>query len=189
MFMTPLDTSERLRHLSMLFLSMAHRTDDYLSVAELDSITEKLHAHEAALEWTNVQEIVMESLEVYARTDDTEELGRVAPAAHQEALTPVQKRHVLDDLSHIARADGIVLEGERGLLSRLARRWGVPFGHDETGAPAARQAETDAWTVLHCLAYLYLHLAHATDNARRRLPADLRTSHTPGTAGSYCYTR
>ena len=151
---------QRLRHLATLFLCMAHRADDYLSVAELHSITDKLHGHEPGLDWAHVQDLLMESLEEFAAADDADALGLQAAAALQGALTREQMLRILDDLAHIAGADGVVLDDERTLLARLARRWQV-----SPSQPAAAEPQADAdWGVLHDLAYIYLHLAHATDN-------------------------
>lgn len=153
-----------LRHLALLYLNMAHRADDYLTDAELASVTEKLHAHDPSLEWARVQDIVMESLALYTKSDDAEALATQSVRALREVLSPRQKSAVLDDLRHVAGADGVVLDEERGLLASLERHWEVE--HRQEQAPSTEPAADEAahWGVLHDLAYIYLHLAHATDN-------------------------
>lgn len=156
------EARQRLYHLAALYLGMAHRTDNYLSDAEQASITERLHAHGGDLEWAEVQDIVLDALGAFDRDADAEGLALRAAAALQDVLTPGEKYRVLDDLRQIAGADGVVHDGETGLLARLARRWGLAAPGD---APADGQPAVEvAWCVLHDLAYVYLHLAHATDN-------------------------
>lgn len=156
------DRRECLQHLAVLYLGMAHRTDDYLSDAELASITEMLHAHEPEMEWAAVQDVVMDVLGRYAHAGDAEALTTAAASALESVLTPDQKRRVLEDLGRVAHADGVVLEGEQGLMARLGRQWGV---EREPDVPEAAVAGDGAgWGVVHDLAYIYLHLAHATDN-------------------------
>lgn len=161
---------DQLRDLALLYLIMAHRSDDYLSDVELGSITEKLSAYAAPLPWAQVQDIVMESLAQLSGQEDQDVLTERSALELRHRLTDDQKLTVLADLRHIARADGIVLKDERGLFDVLANTWGIDPSLEPLSQTLALGQEggpgggDHAWGVLHDLAYIYLHLAHATDH-------------------------
>lgn len=154
----------QLRDLALLYLNMAHRADDYLSDAELESVMEKLQARNIAQGRANVQEIVMEMLDLYTGADDAEALASRSILSLRDCLTPMEKTAVLDDLRHIAGADGIMLRDERGLLTLLAEQWGVELDREHVEQNVRPEPEEgEHWGVLHDLAYIYLVLAYDTD--------------------------
>lgn len=151
--------TEALRTVAYLHLTMAHGADGYLSDAELEAITAHLHTRYTAGDRATVQGVVMEALARYLEREKT--AGRSPEAALElcKHLAPAARQGVLEDLLSVAQADGVVLEGERRLLTALAACWDLPLPAMPPG-----EEENGAWNVLHDLAYVYLVLAHATDH-------------------------
>lgn len=148
---------KRLSRLALLYLSMAHRSDEFLSTAELESVTESL-AQRAGHDAAAVQAVVMQELERFTQREDLDEIVLAAARELADELSAVERDEVLGDLGKIAQADGVVLKHESGLLRTLARMWEVPLREDEDLRP------DEPWGVLHDLSYIYLTLAHSTDN-------------------------
>ena len=142
-----------------LHLTMAHSTDGYLSDAELEAITEHLSTRYTPGSRARVQEVVMQALAQYLEQERTMSRSEEIALELCKELSQDVRAGVLEDLFHVAQADGIVLERERRLLAALAECWGLP-------TPARRPSEQAdvRWSVLHDLAYVYLVLAHATDH-------------------------
>lgn len=160
--MTSTEHRETLHALALLYLGMAHRADDYLSDAELKSVTERVQAQAEGFAWEDVQDVVLAALDVYVDADAPEALTATAAERLAARLTPAERKAVLDDLRHVAGADGVVLADEHGLLARVALQWDLPTVHEPAEAVAGRPA--GAQGILYDLAYIYLHLAHGTDN-------------------------
>lgn len=147
------------RHLAFLYIAIAHRSDDYMSDAELETVTRMLMDRTAGQNRAEVQPILMDALDVYMRTDEVEAAARDAARHLLNVLTTDEREAVLGDLKGIAQADGVMLDEERNVLYRLADAWGLDISTETT---ASRQG--GEWGVLHDLAYIYLVLAHGTDN-------------------------
>lgn len=153
-----------LHQLAYLYLVLAHGSDDYLTSAELDVITERLCVRRPDLEAAEVQDVVTEALAAYLDAEDPHKPALKAVVALRDHLTAAQRRAVLDDLVKIARADGLVLDDERTLLMRLASHWGVDLPRDQMPQLLLTEGTTATWGVFHDLAYLYLVLAYGTDH-------------------------
>jgi uncharacterized tellurite resistance protein B-like protein len=162
--MTSLDPQQQLQSLALIYLAMAHSTDDYLTDAALESVTEKLFARSGRLDRAATRDVVMESIEVYTGVADVRALIADEARRLNHILTPAQKAAVLDDLMYVAGADGVVLNNERGLLQELASCWGMTLQPDHVAQTVTEESEAESWGVLHDLAYIYLVLAHGTDN-------------------------
>lgn len=147
---------------ALLYLAMAHGTDDYLSDAELRTVTDRLHERLDGVPRPTVQDAVMEAMSVYLDAPDDLALATGAMLRLRGALDAETRASLLDDLLAIARADGVVLDNERGLLASLSECWGVVLPRG--ARPAPPHAAGDAPDVLGHLAFLYLVLAHGADS-------------------------
>lgn len=156
--MPRIDDRSSLKHLAFLYLSIAHRSDDYLSDAELEAVTRMLTARSVAQNRSEIQPIVMDALQDYLNADDVETATGTAAEHLQTVLTDNEKRGVLRDLESVAESDGVLLTSEQSMLRRLAEAWSIRVPLEE---PAGSEPEN--WGVLHDLAYIYLVLAHGTD--------------------------
>ncbi len=155
----------QLRDLAYVYLVLAHGADDCLSNAELDAITNRLCVRWTDYDAISIREIVNEMLAVYM--DDASPLETAARAmmALRSSLTPEQCQDTLQDLIAVAKADGVIMDTERGLLAGLAECWGIPLSEEALSAPRfAGHKNPPSWGFLHHLAFLYLVLAHGTDN-------------------------
>ena len=112
-----------LHELAVLYLAMAQSGDD-LSYAEREAVTDSLHRRYAYLDRAEVQNVVLEALAAYEGAM-LREVAREVVGALSGLLSDAEKQEALEDLAHIARADGVVLDHERRLLSEIAARWGV----------------------------------------------------------------
>lgn len=148
----------QLRRLAFLYLTMAHRSDDYLSDSELESVTRMLCTRGGLDSRDAVQTVLMEALDDYVGASEKAAEARLIAEALNEALTQEQKKCILDDLKEVAEADGVLLRNERGMLRALANAW------DIDGNIRAPQPRDGTWGVVHDLAYIFLVLAHSTDN-------------------------
>ncbi len=156
--MTFSDESTRLRRLALLYVRMAHRSNDVLSDAELESVTLRLLGRSGSDDRGAVQAIVMDVLEGFSGAGvPANTLQDAARELHGE-LDEDERKEVFNDLVRIARADGVVLKHERGMLRSVAKIWGLSLDDD------ADSKHADPWSALHDLAYIYLVLAHSTDN-------------------------
>ena len=148
--------------LARLYLAMAQSSDGDFSYAEREAVVDNLHRHYPDTDRAEIQNVVLEVLTAYA--DDLSLYATTLAALRvlREVLSPAQQTAVLQDLVRIARADGVVLDGERELLTAVAESWRLPLPREAHDPPPARDA--DAADALHHLAFLYLVLAHATDH-------------------------
>ena len=111
--------------LALIYLTLAHRTDDDLSEAEMDTISQKIGEWLPDASEEDVKHLVREVLTVYVQGPD-ERLFDASVESVSQAIPPHQRSALLDDLQHIAEADGTVLEAEQHLIDRLTRSWQIP---------------------------------------------------------------
>lgn len=153
-----------MRDLALLYLIMAHGTDDYLSDTELTVITDRLHARTPGDDRADVQDVVMEALAVYMDAQEPMKPFTAAMYSLREQLEPAERHEMLNDLADIARADGVVLKNERGLLRALAECWEVERPGQNIAQPLSKgDRPPRSIGVMLDLAYIYLTLAHGTD--------------------------
>ncbi len=110
--------------LSLIYLVMAHSTDDELSSPEIEAIINRLGDWKQELTEEDVRAIVRSALRFYAQGPDEHTLQR-SVASIKNTLPVIQRLAALDDLVHIAEADGAVNEHEQNMIATLARAWGV----------------------------------------------------------------
>lgn len=150
--------------LAFLYLAVAYGADDYLSDAELGAIIEMLQRRWPEIGQTELQSIVAKAL---ARQMDAGDVGEAldqAAEALEEELTLDEQEAVLADLRDVAEADGVVLHRERMLLHRLADRWEMDRPVLPSPGLDVEAHHEGTWSILHDLAFLYLVLAHSTDD-------------------------
>jgi uncharacterized tellurite resistance protein B-like protein len=158
--MSDFESLRPLRDFALLYLAMAQGADGDLSPAELEAVTDALHSRFAAFARADVQNVVLEAMAAHLDPASLEDATAAAATRLSRLLSTGEKATVLHDLRHVARADGVVLQSERGLLATLAERWDVRLPREDP-APAV---STDVAGALHHLAFLYLVLAHGTDS-------------------------
>ncbi len=151
-----------LHELALLYLAMAQSGTADLSYAEGEAVTDSLHSRYAYLSRAEVQNVVLEAFTTYDG-EVLREAARQVVDTLGEILSDEEKGDTLEDLVHIARADGVILARERRLLDDIAANWAVALPLAEAASP---RAETDvaSWGALHHLAFIYLVLAHAPDS-------------------------
>lgn len=158
-------SDENLRNLALLFLSLAHGADAYLSDAELNAVVRQLEGKFGATDpGPSIRDTVMESLAVYADAEDPLAIATEAMLSLRSSLSNEERTQFLEVLSHVARADGVVFQDERGILASLANCWGIHLDEDLKAQPVA--SSTDAARsdeVFQDLAFIYLMLGHGTD--------------------------
>ena len=106
--------------LVLIYVTLAHRTDQSLSRAEVKAIAKKVgewlpNASEAV-----VERILHAAMRVYQGGTRTFE---EALAAIKASVPAFQRAAILEDLRYIADADGVLLVEERVMIEKIARAW------------------------------------------------------------------
>lgn len=114
-----------LHDLGLVYVVLAHSTDGELSEPEVEVILDRLQEWQPEFDEEEVRGLLRETLQFYADEPEEEAL-RDSVEAIKEALPAIQRLVVLDDLYHIARADGVVNRHEREMIKSLAEAWTVP---------------------------------------------------------------
>lgn len=153
---------QRLTDLARLYLTMAQSGDGDFSYAEREAVVDNLHRHYPRLDRAEVQNVVLEVLTAYSGGGALHTDAEKALHSLRDDLSAAQQQAVLQDLVRIARADGVVLGGERVLLTAVAECWHLPLPKEAHEAPPSDTPD-DA-DALHHLAFLNLVLAHAPDH-------------------------
>lgn len=113
-----------LHDISLIYLVLAHSTDNELSEPEIAAMVERLGDWQPAFKEEEVRAVVRDALRVYARQPDREALGASIDAI-QQALPLIQRLALLDDLVYIAEVDGGINDHEKEMITTLARAWHV----------------------------------------------------------------
>jgi hypothetical protein len=113
-----------LHDLTVVYIALAHRSDDDLSQKELDAIAHKLSEWLPAAIPGDVNAIVSDALRAYAEGDALG-LVRDAVARLKVSVPPHQRPAILSDLEYIARADDVVLVEEVTIIAELAGAWDI----------------------------------------------------------------
>ena len=113
-----------LHDMSLVCIVLAHSTDNDLANSEIEAILERLHRWQPDLSQDELRQVVSDSLKYYSSEPDQESLAASVKAV-QKTLPPIQRIAFLDDLIHIAHADGVVNENEKNMIASLSDAWGV----------------------------------------------------------------
>ncbi len=125
-----------LHELALLYLAMAQSGTADLSYAEREAVTDSLHSRYAYLSRAEVQNVVLEAFTTYDG-EVLREAARQVVDTLGEILSDEEKGDTLEDLVHIARADGVILARERRLLDDIAANWAVALPLAEVVSPHA----------------------------------------------------
>lgn len=114
--------------LAVVYLALAYDTDQVLSSTEIEAIMDKLHEWLPDADEATLLGVLREAMSAYAGSFADE--GRVAQSVQAiQAVVPAHQRPaLLDDLYHVASADGVVLDAERRWIAELANAWGLQQG-------------------------------------------------------------
>lgn len=111
-----------LHDLALLYIALAHGSDDDLATEEVAVITRKLNEWLPDAKEVDVFNLVQEAMSAYTQdaqprafADAVEAVRRYVPEHQRPAL--------LSDLRHVAGADGVVLEREQFMIDQMARAW------------------------------------------------------------------
>ena len=110
--------------MSLICIVLAHSTDNDLASSEIQAILERLHRWQPDLSEDALKKVVGEALNFYSSQPDQESLEASARAI-KETLPPIQRIAFLDDLTHIAHADGVLNDNEQAMIKSLSEGWGV----------------------------------------------------------------
>ncbi len=113
-----------LHDLGLIYIVMAHSTDNKLSDPEIAAMVERLNQWQPELSEPEVRVVLRESLQVYSKEPDRDELMR-SVLALRDSLPFLQRVAVLDDLSYIAASDGAMNEHEQQMISTLSKAFKV----------------------------------------------------------------
>ena len=119
------DPSWSLLHdMSLICIILAHSTDNDLANSEIAAILERLHHWQPDLNEDGLRKVVSEALNFYSSQPDQEAL-EASMKAIKKTLPPIQRIAFLDDLTHIAHADGVLNDNEKEMINTLSEAWGV----------------------------------------------------------------
>ncbi len=119
------DPSWSLLHdMSLICIVLAHSTDNDLANSEIAAILDRLHHWQPDLNEDGLRKVVSEALNFYSSQPDQEAL-EASMKAIKNTLPPIQRIAFLDDLTHIAHADGVLNDNEKEMINTLSEAWGV----------------------------------------------------------------
>lgn len=158
-------TRSVLRDLALIYIALAHGTDQDLSQVEVDTISDRLRAWQSQVKEETVLSAIKDALEDYTQESAHSEVERAVRRIRDE-LGNEQREAIIEDLTEIAMADDKFLSEEGSFIGDLARAWEIRIDDpvtDESPWTVLVGAGKNGWTPLHDLALVYLHLAHRTD--------------------------
>ena len=123
---TVADTPEwsLLHDISLLYIVLAHGSDNTINEAEITSMVERLSDWQPDLVEEEIRKVLRTALAFYSEGPDQQSLKKSVVTIRE--LMPVMHRLVLlDDLVFIAQADGPVNSYEREIIDNLSQSWGV----------------------------------------------------------------
>lgn len=118
------DAWSLLHDIGLVYLVVAHSTDNELSGNEIRALLSRLSDWREGMTQDDARTIVRAALERYAAGPDTELLQRVVLSIRRN-LPVIQRLAVLDDLVYIAEADGRINDNEANMIGTLANAWGL----------------------------------------------------------------
>lgn len=113
-----------IHQMTLIYVVVAHSTDDELSAREIATIIDRVCQWDASLDEDGARDVIRETLAFYAQEPDEDVLGQTIMTI-KNSLEPMRRLILLDDLYQIAHADGAFKENERSMITSLAEAWGV----------------------------------------------------------------
>lgn len=165
-----------LRDLALLYIAMAHSTDQDLSEPEVQMISLRLRAWQTQATEETVLSAIKDALEDYTHERAHAEVERAVKRVRDE-LDPNMRRNIVEDLTEIALSDDKFLHSEGSFIGDLARAWDVRSTDDETRPWSVLNGngngdEHVGWSPVHDLALVYLEIVHGTDDDIRDSEVD-----------------
>jgi uncharacterized tellurite resistance protein B-like protein/molybdopterin converting factor small subunit len=155
-----------LHDLAFLFLAITYHPDHELSGAEREAVLARLQARFAGESRAALHALLDEQISTFPELKDVRQAAMRAMVQLRTVLPQADRAAVLRELEHVARVNGAILDGERGLLTALAVGWDLDLPQrPEVLASSTPEPQGEAWGVLHDLALIYLVLAQGTDDA------------------------
>ena len=161
-----------LRDLALIYIALAHGTDQKLDDAEMDIIARRLQDVQAGLSQGTVLSAVKEALDDYTQDDASQRIDEAVQRL-RVAVPQSLRRRILRDLTEIGKADDQFLYEEARYIGALVEAWKVNLT-DLVAASAATWSvlgsgdEDQDWTPVHDLVLIYVTLAHRTDQTLSR---------------------
>ncbi len=118
------DDWDLIRQMTLIYVVVAHSTDNDLSLAEIEAIVERVREWDASLDEEAARDVLRDALAFYAQEPDEDVLGQTIMTI-KNSLAPMRRLILLDDLYYIAYADGTFKENERAMITSLADAWGI----------------------------------------------------------------
>lgn len=118
-----------IRQMALIYVIVAHSTDNELSPAEIATIVDRVREWDAALDEDGARDVLRDALAFYAQEPDEDVLGQTIMTI-KNSLEPMRRLILLDDLYQIAYADGTFKEAERTMITSLAEAWGLSIRLD-----------------------------------------------------------
>ena len=113
-----------LHDLAILYLGLAQGTDDELDPSETKEVAACLRRWQPDKDPALIDHVIRDVSLSYQEEATTQEV-REAVRSLGEALSEGRRREIMNDLSEIARADGLVLQEEKDFVDHIAETWGV----------------------------------------------------------------
>ena len=114
----------QLHDLALLYLGLAYGTDADLVHAEEQEIVARLYRWQPDRDPALLHHLLRDAKLTYLNDPSKDRIEK-AIADLGTSLGADVRRSILDDLAHIARADGTVVEGEKDFIVRLRELWSL----------------------------------------------------------------
>lgn len=158
------DTWTQSHDLALIFIALAYGTDKQLEDSEITSLTDAIKRWRPEDNDQDVRVIVMEAIAVFLEGDADEEVARSIRSI-KNSLSLDQRRDALKDAVRVAEADGILTHAETSMIAVIADIWEVQATKERLMEESTAELEENpAWSLLHDIAFLYIVLAHGSNN-------------------------
>jgi uncharacterized tellurite resistance protein B-like protein len=108
--------------ISLIYIIVAHSTDNDLSRDEINAIIERLGEWQPDLNEAEIRSVMSDTLQFYKTQPDNEALSSSVRAI-RDSLPVMQRLALLDDLVYIARSDGELSQLEKEMITNLSKAW------------------------------------------------------------------
>jgi uncharacterized tellurite resistance protein B-like protein len=122
-----------LHDLALVYVVLAHATDEELSEAEIAAILERMQEWHDQISEDEAREVLREVLAFYSEQPTGEAL-EASMRAIKEVLPVVQRLVALEDLMSLASVEGDCNQHKCQMIEDIAEAWEVPVRTDEVKA-------------------------------------------------------
>ncbi len=127
-------TLSLLHDLALLYLSLAHGTDDDLAPSESRAMAINLRRWQPDKDPALIDHVIREATLSYLNRANTTRIEDAVQTL-KEALPEETRSEILNDMVELARADGKVLAAEGGFIRKVAEAWGIDLEQQPTSLP------------------------------------------------------